>query len=297
MRFPIRSRKMKTIIILGRILCILVLVSACNFQVGGVSEEVNSDRPARNSVEVISTSISPDRGFLPGDIQVSVSVHYTLTEPEANLVVWFERFQDANCTIPGSDTDGNSTYGPLGIYSILAGEQETVVDLSLPAFDSPYAGLGVSIHSIDNANTLVENPWYLCYPVQQSTQLPGNWIGIVDSTPSYDQGLSTTDSQITLVVGVILLGEDGLLQIWFERFRDANCTELGSDPAGSSSIPGGVLQDIPAGDQRITLTMEPPLLDTEYVGVGARIWSKSDTTLILAAMPNYFCWRVNPASP
>ena len=66
--------------------------------------------------------------------------------------------------------------------------------------------------------------------------------------------------------------------MWFERFHDAACTEVGFDPSGNSSMNSSDPLYLEIGSQQVTVTAAAPPLDIEYVGVGFRIWNLDGTS-------------------
>jgi hypothetical protein len=89
----------------------------------------------------------------------------------------------------------------------------------------------------------------------------GDFIQILAVNPPATNGLSPSNT-ITLTVRYRLAVGTGTLQIWFERFKDANCTTLDSDARGSekggSTIPGGLMQTISGGSQEMLVVSSRP---------------------------------------
>ncbi len=126
----------------------------------------------------------------------------------------------------------------------------------------------------------------------------GDFIQILAANPPAATGLSPSNT-ITLTLRYRLEVGTGTLQIWFERFKDANCTTLDSDASGSekgggSTIPGGVMQTISGGSQETLIVIPPvPPLDASYVSMGARLWTEDTFTALAEDMLYANCYAVH----
>jgi hypothetical protein len=120
-------------------------------------------------------------------------------------------------------------------------------------------------------------------------------IQIVSIDPPLANGLSA-DDPVTLTIAYTLNEPQGTLQIWFERFQDADCTQLGYDQGGGSTLPGGTQMDVNGGTIELEVSLPPiPPVEAEYIGVGARLWTL-DTSASLAEDMRYdWCYQARAA--
>jgi len=119
----------------------------------------------------------------------------------------------------------------------------------------------------------------------------GDTVEILSVSPPVPAGISIADP-LTVLVDYNLTLPEGLLQIWFERFSDVDCTLLGSTGSSGTTI-AGTMQTVESGHHTIAISVPPlPLLEVAYVGVGVRLWmSDGNTTLAEDVMYNV-CFAV-----
>ena len=118
-------------------------------------------------------------------------------------------------------------------------------------------------------------------PVLPEVPASGDFIQILGVNPPAATGLSPSNT-ITLTLRYRMAPATGVLQVWFERFKDAACRTLDTDPRnssdkGGSTIPGGIKQPVSGGSQEALVVIPPiPPLDAAYVSMGARLWSDDE---------------------
>jgi hypothetical protein len=125
-----------------------------------------------------------------------------------------------------------------------------------------------------------------------------NAIQILEMEPPLENGLSANDP-VMIRVQYSLLESEGKLQVWFERFLDAQCTQPGSGggPKGGSTLPGGTIVAIEGGSQEYELSLPPiPPVDTAYVGVGVRLWTADEMTGLAEDMSYVWCYEAKAAA-
>ncbi len=144
-------------------------------------------------------------------------------------------------------------------------------------------------------------PAAVSMPVLPGVPASGDFIQILGVNPPASSGLSPSNT-ITLTLRYRMAPATGVLQVWFERFKDATCTTLDSDPRGSgdkggSTIPGGIKQPVSGGSQE-TLVIIPPVppLDAAYVSMGARLWSDGEQAALAEDMLYANCYAVRGIS-
>ena len=133
-------------------------------------------------------------------------------------------------------------------------------------------------------------------PVEETGASPipplGNTIEILSVTPPLPAGISIADP-VTVLVRYDLTIPNGTMQIWFERFTDANCTILGVDPTTGGTTFAGALEEAYGGTHEIAVTFPPlPLLEIAYVGVGVRLWTPDNSTVLVEDMSYAACYIV-----
>jgi hypothetical protein len=117
-------------------------------------------------------------------------------------------------------------------------------------------------------------------------------IQIISVNPPQASGISIADP-INVFIHYNLTIPEGTLQIWFERFSDANCTMTEQDSLGGTTI-GGLLQPISNAMHDVSLEVTPlPLMDVSYVGVGARIWTPGSSSILVEDMSYTVCYAVH----
>jgi len=117
-------------------------------------------------------------------------------------------------------------------------------------------------------------------------------IEIVSIDPPMPAGISLADA-ITVVIDYTLTISEGTLQIWFERFTDSDCTVLGYNSSGGTTL-AGTLEIAENGQHVVSASIPPlPLLEVTYVGVGARLWTPDNTTILVEDMSYDVCYAVN----
>jgi len=143
---------------------------------------------------------------------------------------------------------------------------------------------------VDNA-IATDNPVPLPDSVPVEPPAAVDSIQFVSITPLAADGLRITDTSVTAIVQVNLVTGPGKIVMWFERFHDAACTQVGLDPSGNSSMNSSEPIYLVAGSQQVTITASAPPLDIEYVGVGFRIWTE-DGSASLAELYYPVCYQV-----
>ena len=112
----------------------------------------------------------------------------------------------------------------------------------------------------------------------------GNFIKILAVTPPVTNGPLPSNT-MTLTLHYRLEAGPAILAVFFERFKDANCTtpdtDAGPNEKGGSSTIGGMEQAIGSGSQEIQVVISPPVspVDASYVSIGARLWADGQTAL------------------
>jgi hypothetical protein len=248
-----------------------------------------------DTLEVVSTSPAAGATLTPTD-NLQVTVHYNLTSAASGfLSVYLERFTDNQCR----ETD-LGTYGATeAMQTVSGGDQTVTVSLPQIPFDAAYAGLGVVLSS-DSSNTTVfvhdMNYSANCFATSSaSIGAPPSLtdtITLISISPPAASGLTFGGSDIVATVQVDLVSGPGNIVMWFERFHDSACTVPGYDPSNNSTLNNTPPEPLAAGSQTFSISLPMPPLDTEYVGVGFRLWDEAMTsTLVILAYP--VCYQVN----
>jgi hypothetical protein len=162
----------------------------------------------------------------------------------------------------------------MGVFSILAG-----LLLILSACNTP---------SPIPESTLTDQP-----DLATSTIPLTDEIGIVSIAPPLPSGISIADP-LTILVNYNLTIPEGTLQVWFENFTDPGCTSLGYNDSGGTTI-AGILQSAVGGTHLVSIDISPlPLLEVAYVGVGVRLWTPDNSTVLIEDMSYQACYAVHP---
>jgi hypothetical protein len=120
----------------------------------------------------------------------------------------------------------------------------------------------------------------------------GSAISIVSVAPPVPAGISIADP-VTVLVHYNLGIPEGTLQIWFERFSDANCTILKYSSDGGTTM-AGTLEPAVSGEHEAAITFPPlPLIEVDYVGVGVRLWTPDNSTVLVEDMRYDACYAVH----
>jgi hypothetical protein len=121
----------------------------------------------------------------------------------------------------------------------------------------------------------------------------GDAVEILSVSPPVPAGISIADP-VTVSVRYNLTLPSGLLQVWFERFADADCTETKADTTTGATTIAGTLDPVNGGARDATISVPPlPLLETSYVGVGVRLWTPDGGAIVVEDMRYNVCYAVN----
>ncbi len=133
---------------------------------------------------------------------------------------------------------------------------------------------------------------------QEATQPPGSeppagdMIEILSVSPPVPSGISIADP-VTVMIRYNMTIPEGTLQVWFERFTDADCTITMADTTGATTLAGTLDGGMPGGLHEVTVNVPPlPLLEVAYVGVGVRLWTPDSNTILVEDMSYDVCYTV-----
>ena len=119
----------------------------------------------------------------------------------------------------------------------------------------------------------------------------GDRIEILSVSPPVPSGVSIVDP-VTVMVRYNLTIPEGTFQLWFERFTDADCTIPMADTTGGTTL-AGILETAAGGSQEVSYSIPPlPLLEVAYVGVGVRLWTPDNSTILVEDMSYDVCYAV-----
>jgi hypothetical protein len=147
-----------------------------------------------------------------------------------------------------------------------------------------------TLTTIDNA-IATNNPAPLPDTVPVEPPVVVDSIQFISITPAAEDGLRITDTSVSAILQVNLVSGPGNIVMFFERFHDAACTEVGYDPSGNSTMNSSEPLYLETGGQQVTVSAVAPPLDIEYVGVGFQIWNTDGSTL-LAELYYPVCYQV-----
>jgi hypothetical protein len=119
----------------------------------------------------------------------------------------------------------------------------------------------------------------------------GDAIQILSVSPPVPAGISIADP-VTVFVRYNMTIPEGTLQVWFERFSDADCTVTVADSSGGTTM-AGILEPVEGGAHDVTVNVPPlPLVGAAYVGVGVRLWQPDSTSILVEDMRYDVCYAV-----
>jgi hypothetical protein len=180
---------------------------------------------------------------------------------------------------------------PVRLFSLVLIPTLLLAGCNLPAGSPPPAtGPATSSGPDAGASAATEAP--------ASAPGPGtDAIRIMTVFPPVANGLSARDP-LSISVAYTLNEPAGQIQVWFERFQDADCTVLGQEPGlkGGSTMPGGVMQNVTGGTMQFTISIPPiPPFDTPYIGVGVRLWDQNGANALAEDMSYDTCYAARAA--
>jgi hypothetical protein len=120
----------------------------------------------------------------------------------------------------------------------------------------------------------------------------GDAIEILSVSPPEPAGISIADP-VSVYVRYHMTIPEGTLQVWFERFSDADCTVTSADSTGATTL-AGTLVAVEGGAHDATIDLAPlPLLEVAYVGVGVRLWQPDSSAILVEDMRYEVCYAVH----